>query len=146
MGKDGKDQAEVSKTQNVSGCMGPSPLDQILGLYLETGSARSFADDLAAHLRHGVVVGTAEVLVLARPVASAAPVEWINDPGHVFSASDCDAWYVYAFAGNLWAALGHFPYRLPYIAFERANQNGLRFLPLDRFIRRCHGLRAANKK
>lgn len=140
------DWPKTLRAQKCSGTDFPSysaphaPLDQILALYRETNSPRAFADDLAAHLRHGVVVSTSDVLVLARPVASAAPVGQINDPAHAFPPADCDSWYVYAFAGDLRTAIGFFPYPLPYIAFERAHQNGLRFLPLDRFLRKCQGL------
>ncbi|CAN5767085.1 hypothetical protein BH09VER1_BH09VER1_45620 [soil metagenome] len=122
----------------------PTPLDQILSLYEETNSPRTFTDDLAAHLHHGIVINTPEVLILARPVPSHAPVEHINNPDHAFPAETCDTWYIYAHAGNLRTALNYFPHPLPYLAFERANQNGLRFLPLARFQKKCHGLLPRN--
>ncbi len=117
-----------------------TPLERVLELYRVHRSRRTLAEDVAAHLRHGVVLSTGRFLVLARPVPRTAEAGAINDPEVPFAGEECDTWYVYAFAGDIREALGHFPYPLPYLGFERAGRNGLRFHPLPRFLARCGAL------
>ena len=102
-----------------------TPVERAKAVYDREPCARSFAEDLEAHLLHGYVLSTPETFVMARPVCSRDPVEMIVDPWVTYDRKDCDAWLIYLFAGDLRPALSWFPYPLPLIGWER--KNALRF-------------------
>ena len=107
-------------------------MERVAGLYEGMRCGRTFREDLEAHLLHGYVVSTPEVFVMGRAVSSRARLEEVRDPWRVFDAAVCDAWLVYALAGDVAAGLRAMPYRLPLLAWERGGRNGLRFWRTER--------------
>ena len=98
-----------------------SPAEQAAAVYEREPCARTFEEDLEAHLLHGWVVSTPQFFVMARPVDSAAQPACIVNPWHRFPPEACDTWHIYLAAGDLCAALQWLPHPLPKIAFERRN-------------------------
>ena len=98
-----------------------SPAEQAAAVYEREPCARTFEEDLEAHLLHGWVVSTPQFFVMARPVDSAAQPACIVNPWHRFPPEACDTWHIYLAAGDLRAALAWLPHPLPKIAFERRN-------------------------
>lgn len=85
--------------------------------------ARSFEEDLEAHLVGGYVVSRPDIFVMGRPVPRSAGREAILDPWRTWPAGECDCWHVWLAAGDLralaWEAA---PFPLPYLSYERANR------------------------
>jgi hypothetical protein len=91
----------------------------------------SFEQVIAAHAHNGggQVHITPEVFVLARPVCTAWPEEWICDPQRVAARADgegiaggddeADCWHVWLLAGDAPAALRYLPYELPFMSWHR---------------------------
>jgi hypothetical protein len=90
-------------------------------VYEREPCARTFREDVEAHLLNGYVFSTPEYFVLARPVDSSAPDALVVNPWHAFPAECCDAWLLYLVAGRMDAAWRLFPYHLPKIGVERKN-------------------------
>lgn len=102
-----------------------TPYEEAAAVYDREPCARSFREDLELHLLNGYVLSGPEFFVLARPVNSQDTVERMVDPAWVWPVEDCDAWWIYLFAGDLKQALGHFPFPMKWIGWER--QNALRW-------------------
>jgi hypothetical protein len=97
------------------------PVQLAAQVYQDEPCARSFQEDLEAHLLHGYVYSNHDVFLLARPVWSKAPTEnivnpWFNTFSHI------DAWHVYLVAGDMMAPFRVAPYRLPFVTFEKRNK------------------------
>lgn len=107
-----------------------SPYEQALNVYRTEPCARTFENDLAAHLQHGYVLNTPTVFVMCRPVRRSASPERIVNPWVYVWAPDC--WHFYLYAGSLIEGIKHLPYFLPYCSFERNNK--LRFYRFDRLL------------
>ncbi len=105
-----------------------TPAEQAAAVYQREACARSFKNDLAAHLVTGYVISTPDVFVMARPVDRWADPELIVDPFHQFSREESDCWHVYLCAGDWRAALAFLPYDLAWMSWERSNR--LRFREL----------------
>lgn len=109
-------------------------MNKIIALYNEN-SPRTFSEDLQAHLVNGFVFSTPEMFLMFRPVRSTADPAEINDPRHHFKRSECDSWYIYAYAtarktspqSLVKKLLRYQPYALPLVAWEKARDQRLRF-------------------
>lgn len=112
------------------------PCQEARAVYEKEPCARSFSEDVSAHMRTGFVISTPWCFVLARPVWSKAPAADIVNPlvmfHHRMDVSDC--WHIYLMAGLVEAAVDYIPFPLPFISFERNNR--LRVLPMGRFLRK----------
>jgi hypothetical protein len=86
-----------------------------------------FHQALAAHLAHGVVISTAEVFLLMRPVDTRARHALFDDPAYVFDNPNC--WHCYLAAGDMTQFGRYIPYELPFISYVKRNR--LRILPLS---------------
>jgi hypothetical protein len=92
-------------------------------VYEREPCARTFAEDIIAHLEGGYVVNSPTVFLMFRPVARAGEEEEIVNPWRCFPAPDC--WHVYLASGDSSEFASHFPFPLPWVSFERKNR--LRF-------------------
>jgi hypothetical protein len=108
--------------------MSPSPAELAASVYEREPCARTFREDLEAHLINGYVFSTREFFVMGRVVRSTAAPEEIVNPWVTWN--DGDAWLVYLMAGDVRKACCMLPYELPLIGWER--QNVLRFWPLKK--------------
>jgi hypothetical protein len=99
-----------------------TPFEQAQAVYSREPCARSFSEDLFAHLQNGYVISGPSFFVMARPVDSTAPGSEVVNPWQVFPVKSCDAWLIYLMAGDMAEAWGHFPFPLPKIGFERKNR------------------------
>lgn len=66
-----------------------------------SASGRYLDVDRYLHEVSGVCVWSPELVLMARPVVSGAPLRFIVDPAHVFPVGRCDAWHVHYAAGDL---------------------------------------------
>lgn len=106
------------------------PIELAALVYSREVCARSFKEDLEAHLLHGYVHSTPDFFAMGRAVVSSATPADIVNPWVNWPREECDAWLVYLMAGNLAKATACVPYPLPKIGWER--KNVLRFYPADR--------------
>src|SRR5688572_25420986 len=97
--------------------MSPSPAELAASVYEREPCARTFREDLEAHLINGYVFSTREFFVMGRVVRSTAAPEEIVNPWVTWS--DGDAWLVYLMAGDVRKACCMLPYELPLIGWER---------------------------
>lgn len=98
-----------------------TPVQRAAAVYQREPCARSFQEDLEAHLLHGYVYSTREAFLMARPVWSKGPVENIINPW--FNAfSHYDTWHVYLYAGELAQPFQVAPYPLRYVSWEKRNK------------------------
>lgn len=100
-----------------------TPVEQAAAVYNTEPCARSFREDLEAHLLHGYVFSTPEFFAMGRAVDSHARAGLIVNPWVKFDTSD--AWMIYLVAGDTAKAIEALPYDLPLICWERSNS--LRF-------------------
>lgn len=97
------------------------PVELSAAVYEKEPCARSFKEDLEAHLLHGLVVSTPELFLMARPVLACAPHEQIVNPWYNdFPIWDC--WHVYLYSGNMMSAFKQATYELQFVSFERKNR------------------------
>lgn len=75
--------------------------------------------------------------VMGRPVNRSAGPTLIRDLTYAFAAEECDAWFLYAFAGDMQQALAWVPYDLPFMAWDRSCDEQMRFIPLATVRRLC---------
>jgi hypothetical protein len=108
-----------------------TPVEFAAAVYQQEECARSFQEDLEAHLLNGYVFSTPAFFVMGRGVLSSAPPREIVDPWVKFEQAD--AWLIYLLAGDIGKALQMLPHDLPRIGWERSNK--LRFWTLARFRR-----------
>lgn len=112
------------------------PVEKAAEVYQREGCARTFRQDLEAHLLNGFVFSRPDFFIMGRPVISTADQALIVDPSHRFPSAECDCWHIYLFAGNMIRAWAIMPWELPLFSFERKNE--LRFYPVSA-IRRLSG-------
>ncbi len=108
-----------------------TPVELAAAVYQLEECARSFQEDLEAHLLNGYVFATPDFFVMGRVVRSSASPREIVNPWVKFEQAD--AWLIYLMAGDVEKALQMLPYDLPRIGWERSN--ALRFWPLGKFRR-----------
>jgi hypothetical protein len=109
-----------------------TPVELAAAVYEREPCARTFREDLEAHLRRGWVYGRPDFFAMGRPVDSKAERGDIVNPWVQFASPD--AWLVYLMAGDWRRALSLLPYPLPLIGWERGNI--LRFWSLHSLQRR----------
>lgn len=100
-----------------------TPYQRARAVYDSEPCARSFEEDLTAHLLAGFVISTPDVFAMFRPVRSTAPAKTILDPW--ISHRDPDCWHIYLAAGDLAALAPILGDRFELVSFER--KNSLRF-------------------
>ena len=89
-----------------------------------------FDSDLELYRRHGVVIDTPEIFVMARMVCKEATFGQILDPRFHFNPSDCDTWFVYLLAGRLAALWELIPFPLTCACWIRPKTKTLYFYPV----------------
>jgi hypothetical protein len=99
-----------------------TPAERAAGVYAREPCARSFTEDIEAHLLGGFVHSTPSAFVLARPVPRHADPHDIVDPWVTWSPEDCDAWWIYLAAGEVGTLLHLFPFHTTWIGWERRNR------------------------
>lgn len=114
-----------------------TPYEQAQRVYFEEPCARTFHQDVEAHMRSGFVFSTPSFFIMGRAVVSTADAAQIVDPSFAFPREQCDCWHLYLMAGDTAAAWSIMPWPLPLFSFER--RNDLRFYPVERIKRLCLG-------
>lgn len=112
---------------------GTSPAFQARVVYESLGSDWPFTSVIEMHLLGGYVVSTPEYFILARPVDSTADEARILNP--LISFSKPDAWFIFAYAGDISRAWDYFPVFYPKVGWQRANRP-IRFYPMENIIRK----------
>ena len=99
-----------------------SPAQRAAAVYDQEPCARSFKEDLEAHLIYGVVVSTPDLFFMARPVSHDAPrYEIVNPWCNVWDAGEPDCWHLYLYAGDMMDAFKQVPHST-YVSFEKKNR------------------------
>jgi len=106
-----------------------TPFEEALAVYSREPCARTFSEDLEAHLRHGYVINTPECFIMGRKVYRYAQTHHILNPWHNLWESTPNCWHLYLFAGDVRKAFASADVQLPYVSFERRNK--IRFYPWD---------------
>jgi hypothetical protein len=121
--------------------MNGSPIDLIREEYRLHPREESFQVYLDWHIENGFVFSTPQFFIMGR----AANRESLERNSEVWSCprelQDC--WYVFAASGNLSKAWDILPYELPYIAFERMEEDGslrLTVVKTERMKRLSHAI------
>lgn len=104
-----------------------NPFEQALAVYSREPCARTFSEDLEAHLRHGLVISTPEYFLMARKVIVASLESDIINPHVQFDPLLSNCWHLYLFAGDVAKAFAAADVQLPWVSFERRNK--LRLYP-----------------
>jgi hypothetical protein len=99
-----------------------TPFEQALAVYVQEPCARTFADDLEAHLRYGLVISTPEYFLMARKVIKDAPPREITDSWFYFNQNLANCWHVWLLAGDIRMAFLSADVRLPWVSFEKRNK------------------------
>lgn len=112
-----------------------SPVEIAAAVYDQEPCARTFREDLEAHLLHGIVISTQTAFVMARYVCRDWPASAIVDPWNNDLACVPDCLHIYLAAGRT-SEFWTFPHKkVKWISFERGNS--LRFHPYDQLQRLC---------
>ena len=90
-----------------------------MDLYLKYPQPRTFAEDVALYEAAGYVWDTPEVFLMARPVWKDAPDEVIKCSHVRFHDSCVNAWFLFAFVGDLRATITIAPYQLAWVGWSR---------------------------
>lgn len=98
-----------------------TPAEQAAAVYEREACARSFREDLEAHLLNGYVFSTPTAFVMGRPVRHDADPALIVDPWHVFPEAEHTGWLVYLAAGSLREIVSFEPKPLDFFLWEREN-------------------------
>lgn len=106
-----------------------TPVEIAAEVYEREACARSFREDVEAHLLNGFVFSTPDFFIMGRAVERDAAPTLILDPLHAFPRESCDCWHIWLFAGNMERAWSIMPWSLKWFSFERKNE--LRFYSAD---------------
>lgn len=111
-----------------------TPFDSTVHLYGSRPDMNLW-DDIYLHRKHGYVIMTPEVHIMARPVCK----DWDT---HLFRRIYCvadeekaDCWFIWLLAGSLKAAVKHLPYSLPWFGFSQRGQPP-RFMEAEKVLAR----------
>lgn len=110
-----------------------TPVEEAKAVYDREPCARSFREDLEAHLLTGYVWSSPTAFGMCRAVRRDLTQGAIVNPWIMIPPHDCDAWLIYLAAGDLDELAGKLPYPLPFIGWER--ENVLRWYPFRRIAR-----------
>jgi hypothetical protein len=111
-----------------------SPYHQIRVAYLagDRPAGVSWEELVGYHLANDLfhLVKGPDFFVMGRAIVKGAPLEQIRDLTHRFEPSDCTAWHLWSFAGDMGKAWRALPYELPWLAWERLHEaeNELRYV------------------
>ena len=111
-----------------------TPFEQALAVYGREPCARTFSEDLEAHLRYGLVISNKDYFLMARKVYLYARPHQIIDPFFNLWESPPNCWHLYLFAGDVSKAFASADVQLPFVSFERRNK--LRFYTWDKIFLR----------
>src|SRR4029077_19298097 len=117
------------------------PIEKVRALYWRFPQPRSFEEDIALHRVTGYVIDTDDVFLMGRPVRHDVPVEAILCPHVSFAREQCDAWFIWACAGNVKAMPDFAPYPLPLVGWARRNDR-IRWYWWEDAFRRVSGLQS----
>lgn len=109
---------------------GMTPVEAAARVYEQEPCARSFREDLEAHLLNGYVFSTPDLFMMGRAVIRDADPALIVNPWHVFPREACDCWLIYLVAGDMGRCFSFAPAELPWLCWERKNR--LRFWRWDK--------------
>jgi hypothetical protein len=104
-----------------------TPYLEARAVYTREPCARTFDEDLAAHLLNGFVHSDPYCFLMARKVDSKGDHYDIINPLITFENPDC--WHVWLYAGDMTRAFSFADTPLPFVSFERKNK--IRFYPWD---------------
>ena len=120
-----------------------TPAEQAAALYEREPCARSFREDLEAHLVNGWVYASPTAFLMARPIPSGVTVAERCNPWNSWPFEDCDCVHLYACAGDMAEIWRQFPPewegRIKSVAFERRNIP--RLVDVPKFRRLCETLK-----
>ena len=111
------------------------PVERAAAVYQQEECARTFAEDLEAHLMHGFVYSDENLFYMARPVSYNATGYEITNPWHNTWGNPPDMWHVYLYSGALRDLFVYAPNKFQYASFER--NNILRRYQWDVIWRKC---------
>ena len=119
-----------------------SAVERAAAVYQQEPCARTFREDLEAHLLHGMVWSTPTAFIMARRVCRDWPPEVIVNPWLPDGETElkwnpelCNCAHIYLAAGDI-AQFFNLPHQgIEWVSFER--QNRLRFHKLSRIKRLC---------
>ena len=97
------------------------PIEWAASVYDREPCARTFTEDLEAHLLHGYVFSSPKYFWMGRPVYVAALESEIVNPWHNTWDKEPDCWHYYLYSGSIAHAVQLTPYKLPWLSFERNN-------------------------
>jgi hypothetical protein len=112
-------------------CAMMNAIEETLAYYSDSG--RYLDVDRYLHERSGVCVWSPELVLMARPVVSGAPLRYVVDPEHVFPVDACDAWHIHYAAGDLSGVadvLG-LAGMFPFVTFQRCFRGDERLHKVD---------------
>lgn len=113
-----------------------SPWDKLKAVYVERCPERSMSLDMLDFARHGYLHATPTSILMAKPIPFPCLDEDAMDTKKYFERWMCEAWYVWAYAGDeLWEAARYIPYKLPYFAWHR--RGGIKYYDFDHWLKRC---------
>ena len=118
-----------------------SPREQVKALYVLYPQPRSFEEDESLHRAIGYVIESSDWFLMGRAVDSKAPVEAIVCPHLSFAREVQDAWFIWAYSGELRAMLYLAPYWLPLVGWARRN-GMIRWYRCEEMLRKVSGRRA----
>lgn len=100
-----------------------TPRERIADLYQIYRQERTFEEDISLHRLTGYVIERADFFLMGRPVCREAPVEAICCPFISFPPEVADAWFLWAFSGDLVEVFSSAPYFLPYVGWIRRGRH-----------------------
>ena len=117
-----------------------SPYHAIRKLYVECpGLPMTWEQLVGWHLDYPFahVYKSSDFFVMGRPVVKGVPAAMIRDLTVHFPISRCDAWFLYAFGGDIEKAWSVLPYELPWMCWDRWDRptNELRWVATESFRR-----------
>lgn len=106
-----------------------SPIERAVRWHEASGCGIPFMELVAAHGRHGVVIATPDLFILARLVDAGWSSSRRDDPWDADPMGNC--WHVWLMAG-MWTHWEQFePYRVPLVSMHRHGK--LRIYRADQF-------------
>lgn len=118
-----------------------TPVEKAAAIYRSEPCARTFREDLEAHLLHGHVVSTPTAFIMARYVSREWPREKIVDPWwNDFGGAVPNCIHIYLAAGNIKEFFTYPHTTVIWISLERKNH--LRFHPYPTLKRLCNTSKA----
>ena len=99
-----------------------TPVEQAAAVYEGEPCARSFREDLEAHLLHGLVYSSGDFFCMARPVSKDYPQHLIVNPWFNEWDAPTNCWHLYLWAGPMMSAFKCATHPLPFVSFERKNR------------------------